>query len=53
MSKKWFKRLKRWSEWRKICRKYDSKLTMLFDYVINSPGGKINEQSDQKKDAAE
>lgn len=35
MGKKWFNLLKRWIKWRKLCRKYDSKLTMLFDNVMS------------------
>lgn len=35
MSKKWFKCLKRWSEWKKLCRKYDAMLTVLFDNVMS------------------
>lgn len=28
---KWFNLLKRWSKWRKLCRKFDYELTVLFD----------------------
>ncbi len=33
MSKKWFNLLKRWSKWRKLCRKFDYELTVLFDKI--------------------
>lgn len=35
---KWFKilkLLKRWSEWKKLCRKFDSKITVIFDNVMS------------------